>query len=486
MKQKHDSIFKHPIFFIGVVAVALNIFIEILSRGSVVDLLSYIGSSPLTFIFNTVIIMSTLSIALLFKKRLFSVSLISVVWIALGFANSFTLVSGNMPLTVCHIVNLGSAIKLSSIYMTVFEVALVIIGSISAVVGGIILWKKTPKSSINLKKSLLSVCALFAICSLIGLNTSAQTQDFSDLQKAYEKYGFAYCFSYSVLNIGIEMPEDYSPEAVKKVLETIDIDDSEAEVKPNIIYVHLESFFDVKTLTNVTFSVDPVPNFTKLKENYPSGYLEVPTVGGGTSNTEFEIMTGISLSHFGIGEYPYLTLLAETSCESIMRNLSEYGYVSTAIHSYTGTFYQRHKVYKNLGFDRFLSEEFMTVEERNELGWIKDKIFLKYIRETLSSTEEPDFIYAMTIQAHGKYMSEESEDGYAISSDLETSDIKNQLEYYVSQINEVDDFIGELIREYESFEEPTVIVFFGDHLPALKLQDEDVAVGDIYKTEYIT
>lgn len=485
MKKIRDLIFNLPVTMIAVVAVCLNIIIEVLNRGSFMGLLSHIVTSPLTFVANTVIIMFTLSIALLFKKRIFATALIAVLWITLGIANSFTLVSGNMPLTVCHIFNFGSAIKLSSLYMTLLEVVLVFVGIIAVLVGGVILWKRTPKTSRNIKKSLLSISALFTVCAIIVLNTSAQTPDFSDLQKAYEKYGFAYCFSYSVLNIGIEMPEDYSPEAVSRVLDKIDIEDTEPTVKPNIIFVQLESFFDVKTLKETNFSDDPVPNFTRLKEEYPSGYLEVSSIGGGTSNTEFEIMTGMSLEHFGIGEYPYLTFLAETPCESVMRNLAEYGYTSTAMHSYTGTFYQRHRVFKNLGFDRFISEEFLTVEERNEIGWVKDKTFLRYIRETLTATEEPDFFYAITVQAHGKYMTEESENGYLINSDYQDSDIKPQMDYYVNEIKEVDDFIGALIEEYESFEEPTVIVLYGDHLPALKLQAEDLEVGNIYKTEYI-
>ena len=77
-----------------------------------------------------------------------------------------------------------------------------------------------------------------------------------------------------------------------------------AKKKPNIIFLQLESFFDMNNLKNVKLSKNPVPYFEKLMKNYPSGYLNVPIVGAGTVNTEFEVMTGINLDFFGPGEYP--------------------------------------------------------------------------------------------------------------------------------------------------------------------------------------
>lgn len=485
MKKIIDTVFSKPITFMAIIAVITNICIEVLSRDSLESFASYIIKFPQAFLFNTAIIMLTMSVSLFFKRRIFMMSLITLLWITLGIANKFMLVSGNTPLTIFHIANFGSAIKLSSIYMTIFEIVLILLAIVAAVLVSCYLWKNMPKAYRNMRKAVFSLGTLFALCSVMAFTASAASPDFSDLSTAYEKYGFAYCFSYSVLNMGIEQPKNYSEEAVAEIVEKIDVEDTEPEIKPNIIFVQLESFFDVKTLKNIALSQDPVPNFTKLKEEYPSGYLTVSSIGGGTSNTEFEVMSGISLSHFGIGEYPYLTYLSENSCETVMRNLSEYGYTSTAIHSYTGTFYQRNEVFKKLGFDRFVSEEFMNIKERNVLTWAKDSQFLPYIKESITSTAGPDFIYTITVQAHGKYLTEESEDPYAIDANVENAEIKPQMDYYVNQINEVDMFIGDLVAEYSEFDEPTVIVFFGDHLPALEIGSEDLKNGNIYKTEYV-
>ena len=134
MKKIIDTVSSKPITFMAIIAVVTNICIEVLSRNSFSSFTSYIAETPQAFIFNTAIIMLTLSVSLFFKRRIFITSLIMLLWIALGIANKFMLVSGNTPLTIFHIANFGSAIKLSSIYMTVFEIVLTLFAIIAAIV----------------------------------------------------------------------------------------------------------------------------------------------------------------------------------------------------------------------------------------------------------------------------------------------------------------------------------------------------------------
>ena len=102
------------------------------------------------------------------------------------------------------------------------------------------------------------------------------------------------------------------------------IEESEGEpeendtVKPNIIFLQLESFFDPETVEYLNLSEDPIPTFRQLMKDYSSGWYRVPVVGAGTANTEFETITGMSLRYFGPGEYPYKSILQEETCESLM------------------------------------------------------------------------------------------------------------------------------------------------------------------------
>lgn len=164
-----------------------------------------------------------------------------------------------------------------------------------------------------------------------------------------------------MVNTGVDKPADYSDKTIKSL--TADVEETKVKKKPNIIFLQLESFFDINNMTNITFSENPVPYFESLMEQYPSGYLDVPIVGAGTVNTEFEVMTGMNLDDFGPGEYPFKTILKETTCESIAYNLKEYGYATHAIHDNTATFYSRNVVFSNLGYDTFSSIETMNIDD---------------------------------------------------------------------------------------------------------------------------
>ena len=121
-------------------------------------------------------------------------------------------------------------------------------------------------------------------------------------------------------------------------------------------------------------------------------------MGAGTANTEFECITGMNLDFFGPGEYPYKTILQKTVCESMAFDMKELGYTSHAIHNNEGTFYDRHKVFAQLGFDTFTPIEYMYDIKRNPTGWCEDEILVDEIVKTLDSTKKQDFIYAISVQ----------------------------------------------------------------------------------------
>ena len=128
---------------------------------------------------------------------------------------------------------------------------------------------------------------------------------------------------------------------------------------PNIIMLQLESFFDPTLWRNNPVQGDPIPMFHFLERNFPSGYLSVPSVGAGTANTEFECISAMNLDFFGPGEYPYKTILQKTACESMAFDMKNLGYKAHAVHNNEATFYDRHKVFAQLGFDTFTPIEYM-------------------------------------------------------------------------------------------------------------------------------
>ena len=258
---------------------------------------------------------------------------------------------------------------------------------------------------------------------------------------------------------------------------------------------------DLSNINGIGISADPIPNFTKLKNEGVSGYLRVPHVGGGTANIEFEVLTGMNLDHFGFGEYPYTTVLKTGACESIAANMKTLGYGTHAIHNHIAEFYDRDLAYAGLGFDTFTPIEMMCDVTRNPLGWANDIVLKNEILSALDMTSSPDVVFAVSVQGHGKYPEEpldvsggrfveDSAVLYYGQTDFKVSGIADetithQFEYYASQIHEMDLFIGELLDALEERGEPYVAVFYGDHLPALPIDESYLKNGDIYETEYV-
>lgn len=254
---------------------------------------------------------------------------------------------------------------------------------------------------------------------------------------------------------------------------------------PNIIMIQLESFINPNWLTNVTFNENPVSNLESLSENFSSGLVTVPAMGGGTANTEFEVITGMSTEFFGVGEFPYNTICAESPVPSLAYTLKDLGYSSNSLHNHDGKFYSRYKVYKNLGFDSFTPIESMSVPERTPFGWAKDNVLIDEICNILTTTDSPDLIFGISVQGHGTYPNNPLEDKVISITSGYDKENKNSLEYYVNQIYEMDIFIGDLIEAVNSLDEPSVILFYGDHFPALGISSDEISGANLKETPYL-
>lgn len=286
-------------------------------------------------------------------------------------------------------------------------------------------------------------------------------------------------------------PEDYSKETIENIEASVQTEPTSVsqEDMPNVVVVLLESFIDPSEVNFLECSEDPIPNFHNLESNYSSGYMTVPVVGAGTANTEFEVLTGMSLQYFGTGEYPYKTILKQTDCESIASDLSKLGYGTHVVHNNGGNFYSRANAFSMMGFDTFTSKELMNITEYTPLGsWPTDDILIDETIKAMDATpDQQDLVYTITVQGHGDYPTEKVIENPEITvSGAEDEATNNQWEYYINEIHEVDKFIGNLTQALAERDEDTILVLWGDHLPTLGLSEEDMATGDIFKTKYVT
>lgn len=473
------------------ISVLMILVIEVLARHSLTDGIRFVWDHPFLTLLSAAILTAFYALALLVPKRNFVWLCITVVIVGLAVTNSILLCFRITPLAATDIALLTSVFEIMGIYLTVWQIILLVLLVLVVIAGLIYLGIRMKKQVYH---PLLAVCnaviSILAVVLMIHIGDARgwlQTE-FANLPDAYADNGFVYCFTRSLFDRGISKPDTYDEDTVDNILEDMKKQKTnEVEEKPNIIFIQLESFMDLKRMQGVTYSEEPTPVYSSLRKTCPGGFLKVPSVGAGTANTEFEILTGMTLDYFGAGEYPYKTVLQDETCESMAYNLRELGYRTGVLHNNTGSFYSRNKVFANLGFDYFVSSEYMENLSYNPIGWAKDKVLTGQIQHILKATSEPDLIYTITVQDHGKYPTELLENPHIKVSGFapEDEERQNAFTYYVNQCHETDAFLGSLIATLNAFEEPVVLVLYGDHLPNLDITEEELASGNLFQTEYV-
>ena len=499
MKAFYEKYLKNSFFFCLAWAFTLNLLIETLARKGFNGVL-WMLESPVVFFYNCLIIFATLVIATLFKRRVFFITLITTLWLAIGVANGVILMNRLTPFTMKDLTAMTDGLTILTNYFTIPQLVGLGVGIIAILIAFVVLWIKAPKKKdkVNWKRNVTAAALVIALtfgATFSLIQVGLLSTFFGSLPYAYNDYGVPYCFINTWLNTGISKPAGYSEDAVKALFDesdlnedgnrelvTTDVDDA----YPNILFLQLESFVDPTLFTNIEVSEDPIPYFRSLMDNYSSGDLTVPACGAGTANTEFEVMTGLSVKFFGPGEYPFKAVLKDITAESIATDLKSMGYGTHAIHNHRGMFYNRHIVFDNIGYDTFTSLEYMSDVPKTPKNWAKDSILTEQITMAMDSTKAHDYIYTISVQGHGKYPSEEVIKNPKITvTDAPSEETKWQYEYYINQIYEMDKFVKELTETLEDYGEDVVLVMYGDHIPALDVTEDSYDAKDLYTTQYV-
>lgn len=474
----------------------LCFIIEWISRHSFTDAISFVFDRKLAFLYNSLIVYISLLLTYLFKRRTLIRILISTLWLFLGIINGCILAKRVTPFSYTDLKLVNDLFTMQSNYFTFKEELLVIVGVLLVVLCIAYIWRKGPKF-MGRPRRLICLFSISGFLLLIPMVTQAAVNNnilagyFENLAQGYKDYGFVYSFSASVIDRGMSAPADYTEEKVKEVQNNIEKEETTLtdDDKPNIICVLLESFVDPSEIKFLNTSEEAVPNFKALKENYSTGHLTVPVVGAGTANTEFEILTGMGMQFFGLGEYPYKTILKQTAVESVASDLNALDYGTHVVHNNGGNFYSRKNAFTQMGFDTFTSKEMINIQEYTPIGtWPTDHVLIDEVSKSLDSTpDKSDFVYTITVEGHGSYPTERVVDDPAITvTGASSEEMNNSWEYYVNQIHKVDKFIKDLTDMLAQRDEKTVVVFFGDHLPTMDLTAEDMVTNDLFQTEYVT
>lgn len=491
MLEKHVNT---KLFFINLItAFLLNIFLEYMERKSFAAVLLFMDERTFMFFYNTLLIFMILSPVFLTKKKYFVYVVLTGLCFLIGLTNGIVLNNRNTPFTAVDLTIAKSTLPILGNYFATWQIVLGILGLTISIFVLVSLYLFSPeyRKDFSIKRGiyLLMIFTVFLLSvTYYGKKTHQLQKRFDNLISGYKEYGVAYCFIVTLCDTGIDRPIEYSRDHVNQLMKKVDkkwTKLAKEKRKPNLIFIQLESFFDITSVKGLYFPEDPLPVLHSLQKEYISGKLSVPVYGAGTINTEFEVISAMDTDYFGTGEYPYRSILHKTQCDSMAYWMKDEGYISTVLHNNNVSFYDRDAVFTNLGFDYFISSENMYLKTFTDSGWAKDSVLKNEILNVLDTTPEKDYIYTISVQGHGDYPDTPIENPpIQVYGDTNPSH-KNQVLYYTKQIHEMDAFIGNLIQSLEEYPEDVILVFYGDHLPGLGYESADLKKANKFQTPYV-
>ena len=366
----------------------------------------------------------------------------------------------------------------------------------------------TPKYNIITKIASRSFTAVFSgTIIIIFYATSIFADmgirpDFWNQTRGYHNYGFVFNFFANTKYLYMNKPSTYDPNEIENIInkneQTNQEETNTSENTPNIICIMNESLSDLKVLGNLTTNEDYMPFMNSLTENTIKGNLYVPVIGAGTSNTEFEFLTGHTTAFLPSGSNAYM-LYVKSPMASLVSTLEAQNYSSYALHPYYSSGWKRPEVYSNFGFNKFTAlEDIIDISLMNDYmdngndpnylqqlieqnypntpnmlvrQYISDSYNYKLIIDDYKSSDKskPYFTFNVTMQNHGGYTPSAvnfDESIYATSS----TQNYNKANKYLSLVKASDNAFKELIEYFKKVKEPTIICMFGDHQPNIETE----------------
>lgn len=374
--------------------------------------------------------------------------------------------------------------------------------------------RKVPRIKLPIRLGSAVLCGL-ALCLFVN---TLQQETFQNKHYLYpflftpaymtKVNGMAVTFAMDLAYVAVDKPEGYSAEEAQKTLEqygntdNVFADDEEntndsknrgedANNKdlPNIIVIMDEAFSDLSVVGDLETNEDYMPFMHKMQQGADhtiTGYAQVSVCGGNTANSEFEFLTGNTMSFLPSGSIPYQQYITKDT-PSLASYLASLGYETYAQHPYYASGWNREKVYPLLGFEHlnFIDDYANKAYVRK---YVSDDADMQHIIDTYENKEDgkPAFIFNVTMQNHGGYtdaFSDLSEDVHATNYNSEV------LDRYLSLIRLTDQSLEKLVDYFSNVDEKTVIVFFGDHQPsdtvAAQVQDSMLLPGESVPDEQL-
>ena len=291
----------------------------------------------------------------------------------------------------------------------------------------------------------------------------------------YKKLGIVLGSYHNLINSYKFAPENYNESKINQEFKKYENKQNNNQLlgEPNIIVIFSESFWNPDNLPNIEFSQSVMPNFDYLSSIGKKVNLVSPSFGGSSANVEFELLTGLSLNYFAEGYIPYVSLYNKDKAvkyPSLIKELQNNDYTVEILNTAGENLYDCKSVYANMKIDNVLFAK--TNNPKRKYATDKDVTDLIIDRFNRKNENEKLFYFAITMGAHMPYLSPKySNSELYLTKSTYNKKINNVITNYALAINAADQELKRINDYINSLSEPTLVIFFGDHLPFLKTKD---------------
>lgn len=434
----------------------------------------------LIFLSSTIIFSISLALYCIFNHLFLAISLSNLLMIIVGIANYYKMLVVGEPIypsdtsMLTQMDDIIGYVKEILSPMLLFGLILIIV---ILVLISIYTRKGTKLSlkyrAIGLILSCLYIGSTFYYDKTFMNPIVTSTVNFSKWNQLsnYQQNGFLFGFITNLQNDLMIKNENYNESNIQQIIDYYtqkakDYNEGIASSqKPNMMVIVSESLSDPTVFNQLNFSEDPLPNLRSYMETYSSGHFLSPFKGNRTANVEFEFLLGFTNSLLLEGTVPFQQALSQKSeIPSIISYFNQLNYASTAIHPNNAAFYKRSSVYPAIGFNQFMSIDKMKNPEYIDSGkYVSDEYVFNQMYQTLEQSQEPAFIYGLTMQNHIAIFDEKF--GPNTITVTDSNGVENkEMETYAEGLKQTDVALKDFITKIENYDEPTIVIFFGDHL----------------------
>lgn len=478
IKQFKLNIYE-SLIILFVFSLILTCIAFIIQPNPITESLECINKNPIIILHNFFpIFLGGLFIFFLFGS--ISTSILSTSWIIilLSIINRFKILIRQEPFLPADLGLFKEGIM--SFKISEYNIGLIFMIAIIGIILSILLILLIRSDKLNIYVRISGVIITLLCTFILNQTVYSDKQIYSSLYvkgtdcfqvNHYNSKGFSYCFWYFINSNKIEKPEGYSiekAEALIKEYKNIENNFNKGEI--NVILIMGEAFTDICNNKNFVFDENnyPLENFEKLKLDGLNGYIITPNFGGGTANTEFDVLTGLCTKY--INENASSFWYVRKPIDSLVSNLKENGYKAIAIHPGYSWFYNRQNVYEHLGFDEFIHKAYFNQDEMKG-NFISEKATIDKVIDTFEkhhvNSNNPLFIHCVTLQNHYPYKNKY----YGTTQNFDTDKILteeeiNTISNYFKGLKDADLELKRLTDNLNLSNEPVILMYFGDHLPS--------------------